>query len=208
MSAHASEDSSIGIWLAQARTGSGEALEALGAVLESCRNYLLLVANQSLNGDLRGKIAPSDLVQETFLEAQRDFERFQGTSEKELLAWLRRILVNNIANAVRQYKDTDMRDVRREVRITSTSVGALADGAATPGSAALTRERDDALHEALGKLPASTRDVVCWRNYELCSFEEIGLRLGGTAEGARKVWARALVQLQKLLESSHESESG
>jgi RNA polymerase sigma-70 factor (ECF subfamily) len=53
-------------WLAEARQGSRE---ALGRLLEGCRHYLLLMANQDTGPDLRAKVAPSDLVQETFLEA-------------------------------------------------------------------------------------------------------------------------------------------
>ena len=58
----------------------------------------------------------SDLVQETFLEAQRDFPRFQGTSEAELLGWLRQMLLNNVANFTRHYRITK-REVGREVAI-------------------------------------------------------------------------------------------
>ena len=53
-------------------TARGGSREALGEALESCRAYLLLVANRELDDDLQAKGAPSDLVQETFLEAQRD----------------------------------------------------------------------------------------------------------------------------------------
>src|SRR5262245_20956863 len=79
-----------------AREGSSE---ALGQLLEGCRQYLLLVANQQLDPGLRDKLGPSDLVQETFLDAQQDFRHFHGHTEPELLAWLRRILLNNLADA-------------------------------------------------------------------------------------------------------------
>ena len=76
--------------LAAARAGSRE---ALGRVLEGCRRYLLGVAEGELDPDLRSKGGASDIVQETFLEAQRDFARFQGSSPEELRAWLRQVLV-------------------------------------------------------------------------------------------------------------------
>src|SRR5262245_37348302 len=62
-------------WLTEALAGSHE---ALGHALEGCRGYLLHVAMQELDADLASKAGASDLVQETFLEAQRDFARFQG----------------------------------------------------------------------------------------------------------------------------------
>src|SRR6516165_3274940 len=72
-------------WLPAAQAGSKE---ALAQMLEACRGYLLLIATQELDPALRAKGGASDLVQETILEAFRDFGRFQG-GEEELLAWLR-----------------------------------------------------------------------------------------------------------------------
>src|SRR5690348_7072097 len=99
-------------WLAEARAGSRE---ALGQVLEVFRGYLLLIADRELDPRLRAKGGASDLVQETFLEAQRDFVGFHGDSAEELRAWLRRLLLNNLANFTRQYRERAKRDVGREV---------------------------------------------------------------------------------------------
>src|SRR5262249_7550847 len=68
----------IARWLAAARQGS---VEALGQLLEVCRPYLLKVANDHLTADLRAKLGASDVVQEAFLEAQRDFGQFSGLTE-------------------------------------------------------------------------------------------------------------------------------
>jgi RNA polymerase sigma-70 factor (ECF subfamily) len=184
-----------------ARHGSRE---ALGQLLETCRQYLLLVANQELDADLRGKLGPSDLVQDTFLEAQRAFGHFQGRTEAELLTWLRRILLRNVADAVRNYRRAAKRQVSREVALEAAPVRELRDAIATeahsPRAQLVARERDEALDRALGQLPEPARQVIRWRNYERCSFEEIGRRLGRSAEAARKVWVRALQQLHEILE--------
>src|SRR5215470_7553973 len=95
-----------GRWLPAAHAGSNE---ALGQALEACRGYLLLIAQRHLEA----KGGASDLVQETFLEAQRDFGQFRGTSEAELLAWLRRLLLNNLGHFSRRYRDTHSRAVAR-----------------------------------------------------------------------------------------------
>src|SRR5262249_7443769 len=100
--------------LAAARDGSDE---ALGRLLMDCRGYLLMVANRSLEPDLQGKVSPSDLVQETFLEAQRDFGQFQGSRKEEVVAWLSRILLNNLANVSRHFRGTAMRALQREVSL-------------------------------------------------------------------------------------------
>src|SRR5437870_8261643 len=87
--------------LPAARAGSAE---ALGQALEAFRDYLLAVANQKLDPVLRAKGGASDIVQETFLEAQRDLAQFAGTTGAELKAWLVRLLLNNVANFARHYK--------------------------------------------------------------------------------------------------------
>jgi RNA polymerase sigma-70 factor (ECF subfamily) len=189
-------------WIREARAG---APAALGQVLDPFRQYLLLVANQELPGELHAKLGPSDLVQQTFLEAQRGFGRFRGASEEELRAWLRRILLNLVANARRHYLGTDKRDVRREVPLDPGADAAAevpSPGADTDSPSALTRAEEDAdqLRRALDGLSETARQVVRWRNYERCSFEEIGRRLGRSAEAARKVWVRAIERLRQLMD--------
>jgi RNA polymerase sigma-70 factor (ECF subfamily) len=193
--------------LLEARGGSNA---ALGQLLEAFRQYLLLVANQELPDGLHAKVGASDLVQETFMDAQRAFGQFQGGSEEEFRGWLRRILLNNAANVRRHYLDADKRDVRREVTLDDTASVApqITPPAATdpPSAEARAQEDADQLRRALDQLPETARQVVRWRNYERCSFEEIGQRLGRSAEAARKVWARAIEQLRGLLtESTDES---
>src|SRR6516165_9646111 len=109
-------DHDAGKWLAQAQAGSRE---ALGHALEACRSYLLLVADRELGSDLKAKGGASDLVQETFIEAQKDFARFQGKSDAELLAWLRCLLQHRLANFARRYRKTQKRGLGREVALPS-----------------------------------------------------------------------------------------
>ena len=65
--------------------------------------------------DLRPKGDVSDLVQETFLEAARDFGQFTGRTGPEWRSWLRRIFINNLQHLVRTYRRTIKRDVGVEV---------------------------------------------------------------------------------------------
>src|SRR5947209_10676268 len=91
--------------------------DARGRLLEAYRGYLTLLARVQLGQRLQGKADPSDLVQETFLEAHRDFAQFRGRTEAELAAWLRQILAHNLANLVRHYRGTQRRDVRLEQQL-------------------------------------------------------------------------------------------
>ncbi len=96
--------------LERARAGD---LDAFGELLAQYRNYARLLARTLIGTTLRLRLDPSDLVQETFLEAHRDFPRFEGATEREVVAWLRRILVRNLADQARRQK-AGLRDYRRQ----------------------------------------------------------------------------------------------
>src|SRR5262249_21961492 len=97
--------------LSAARAGSPE---ALGLALESCRSYLLLIAQHELDSDLQAKGGASDLVQETLVDAVRDFVQFEGQSQAELQAWLRQLLINNLIDFTRHYRNVAKREIGRE----------------------------------------------------------------------------------------------
>jgi RNA polymerase sigma-70 factor (ECF subfamily) len=189
--------------LAAARTGSPE---ALGRALETCRRYLLLVAERQLDPALQAKGGASDLVQETFLEAQRDFGRFQGTTEAELLAWLRQLLLNNLGNFARRYRDTAKRAVGREVALpgegSSAGGGGVAGSGPTPSGLAMAQEQAEALQRALARLPDDYRQVLELRFQQQKSFEEIGRLLDRSPDAARKLWSRALQRLRQEWEAA------
>src|SRR5262249_20820769 len=161
---------------ADARGGSSE---ALGQALQACREYLLLVANKELDPALQAKGGASDLVQQTFLEAQRDFGQFQGNSEEELLAWLRHLLLNNLADFARGFRQTAKRGIDREMSLASSvfagiSKDRLLADTDTPSRQAMIHEQDVALAHAVTQLPDNYQQVLIWRYQEERSFEEIG----------------------------------
>jgi RNA polymerase sigma-70 factor (ECF subfamily) len=155
--------------LGRARAGDAD---ALGRLLEAYRSYLTLLARVQLGRDLQGKVDPSDLVQEAFMEAHRDFARFQGRSDAELRAWLRRLLATGLADQVRRFRGARRRDLRLERQLAAAldqSSQALGRGLAAPGSSPSARaeKREDArrLAEALERLPAGHRDVLLLRHF-------------------------------------------
>jgi RNA polymerase sigma-70 factor (ECF subfamily) len=193
----------VGRWLQPAHAGSSE---AVGHVLEECRRYLLLVANRALDADLQPKVGPSDLVQDTLLEAQRDFGQFHGNTAADLRAWLRRILLNNVANVREHYRATRKRDVGRELPIDRVIDGPrqeiLVSKEPSPSGHVVANERSVALARAMALLPEQYRDALRLRHQESCSFEEIGRCTGRSADAARKLWARAVEQLKQILKQS------
>src|SRR5262249_26645466 len=191
-----------GRFLPAARAGSPE---ALGQMLEACQAYLLMIARQELAPDLQAKAGASDLVQETFLDAYRDFAHFQGDTAAELLGWLRRLLLNNLANFTRRYRDTAKRQAAAEVpleggRSSADWTGGLLADASTPSGQAMAHEQTQAVQRALDRLPADHRQVILLRYQEELSFEDIGRLMDRSPNAAEKLWARAIKRLQQELE--------
>jgi RNA polymerase sigma-70 factor (ECF subfamily) len=189
--------------LFDARQGSPD---ALGQILEACRGYLLMIAQDELDPQLQGKGGASDLVQETFLKAQRHFPGFEGTTEGELRAWLRRMLLNNLTDFRRHFGATEKRQVNREVSLhadSRNSAAAIDPSADTvsPSGHAIDGEEAAAVQQALARLPEDYRRVIELRYLEERSFEVIAILLDRTPNGARKLWLRAIERLQQELEA-------
>lgn len=193
-----------GQWLALARAGSSE---ALGQALEAFRHYLLLIADRELGPDLKVKGGASDLVQETFIEAHKDFDQFRGASENDLRAWLRGLLGHRLANFARRYRQTSKRGIDREVALqtgdsSASGTGGLAGDQPTPSRELMAREELEALEQILARLPDDYRQVIKLRYQDQMPFEEIGLVMGRSADAVRKLWLRAVTRLQDERESS------
>jgi len=160
--------------LADARAGSPE---ALGAALEAHRRYLLLVAEKELAPELRAKGGASDLVQETFIEAQRDFGHFRGNSANEFRGWLRRILLHNLGAFTQRYRDAGMRDVGREVGLLPDgSQGGPADGLAAGSATPSTRATASGVRAAARhRMPATVESSTS----SSCAVQADSVRPGG-----------------------------
>ena len=174
--------------------------EALGDVLSRCRGYLLAMAQAEMQADLRPKAAASDLVQETLLEGQRDFDRFTGETETDLIRWLQRILKNNLLDAVR-HCHTLKRDARREHDLTASGLApsALVDHSARPSQVVQREELVSAVDQAVDSLPVRLKTVILLHHKEGLGFEEIGRRLGVSDRMARYLWAQAIDALRDVL---------
>lgn len=173
--------------------------------LEACRPYLLGVANEEIGPVLRPKGGASDLVQQTFMEAIRDLGQFSGRSQRELKGWLRRILLNNLANFVRRYRKSSKRQIGREVSLDGDFSGwypgdGLASYTPSPSSQAILSEDVARLEHAMDQLKERDRLVLIWRIHDCCDWKEIGRRIGGSEEKARKVGTRAVERLRKLVD--------
>ena len=194
------ESSSIQAFQAAVEAARSGCSSSLGTLFDQCRKYLLLVANRQLGDSIQAKVAASDIVQETFLQAQQIFGRFEGKSQEELLAWMKRILEFKLAQATRTFAATEMRAVQSELPITvvesKLDVDRRRPQGPSPDSAVQTSEKRERLCRALERLPPDYRLAIELRNLQQQSFADLGQALNRSAAAARMVWVRAVAQLE------------
>lgn len=192
--------------LERAKSGDGQALGDLLALYE---NYLLLLSRLQIGKRLQVKIEPNDLIQETFLEASSGIVSFQGKTETEFVAWLRRIFAGVLSNQIRRYYGTKRRDVRleRELAQDVDRSSMILDRnfvarESSPSQHVTRREQAVRLADALNHLPEDYREVIILRQLEDLPFAEVAERMGRTENSVKNLWARALARLRRKMDDS------
>ncbi len=198
-------------WLCQAKGGN---TDALGRLLGAYMNYLKTLAQAQMDERLKRRIGASDVVQETLLEAHRDFLQFVGRTPAEFSGWLRTILINNMKRAIECHLMTAKRDVRRELslddlnRKTNQSAARLESLLMAPnrsaGSEAQMHESLIRLSDSIANLSSEHREVIILRHIQGMPFKEIGERLNKTSGAVRMIWMRAIEKLRETSTSSTE----
>ena len=184
--------------LDQALAGNAD---ALGELLEHYRAYLTVLAQRYLDQRVRGRLDAADVVQITFLEAQRDLPSFRGHQIEELLGWLRHILRNNVASAHQKHIYTQKRSAGREVVNSPTdSRPAFTDLAPSETTSPSQRMmRDEAavyLANCLDELPETQREALRLRYVEGRSLKEIADSMHKTEMAVAGLLKRGLKALR------------
>lgn len=171
--------------------------EALERLFETLRPCLRQIALKELRCDILAKEDPSDLVQQTYLEASRDLSTCSATTEKGIGAWLRGIFRHRLAKLVRRYRKTKKRNVNLEVQLKNEPQISSSEN---PVRRASSREQERLLAEAIARLPDDYRRVVLLHSQFEKSFEDISGMIDRSPEAVRKLWSRALEWLRVELE--------
>jgi RNA polymerase sigma-70 factor, ECF subfamily len=200
--------------LSGAREGDGH---SIGELLQHYRNYLMLLATTQIERRLKPRVSPSDIVQESMLLAHRHFAQFRGQTERELLAWLRQILVTNLARFVERYMLAAKRDIRREVSIeragatfeeSSSNLSALLLAACqTPSAVVQQREEAVVLADRLAQLPPKYRNILLLRDIQGLSFEDVAAQLNRPLGATRMLWLRAIKKLRAVYRKAEEQDA-
>jgi|JI9StandDraft_1071089.scaffolds.fasta_scaffold04774_3 RNA polymerase sigma-70 factor (ECF subfamily) len=197
--------------LLQAKKGERQ---AIGQLLEHFRSYLKLIASHEIGSKLGAKLDASDVVQDTFLDAHRYFENFQGESVTQFTAWLRSVMAGVMANYMRRYLGTKARDIRLEKQLAAdldNSAAMLSEllvaSISSPSQNIMRDEQTVQLAKAMSNLSADYQSVLTLRHIEGLTFPQIALRLNRTVDSVEKLWLRAVVQLRKSFSPQEQTDA-
>jgi RNA polymerase sigma-70 factor, ECF subfamily len=169
------------------------------------RGYLQFLAKTNLSLQYGGKFDRSDIVQKTLLNAFTARQQFQGKTEAELIAWLKTILIHQIAQATREVT-TQKRDIKREQSIeaaldaSSMRLGNfLAAHQSSPSQQAVRQENIRVIADALEGLPENQRQVLILRFWEGMTIQQVADSLGKSTPAIAGLLHRATKKLRGVL---------
>jgi RNA polymerase sigma-70 factor, ECF subfamily len=178
---------------------------ALGRLLEENRAALLAEAERQLRGRLAARVDASDIIQQTFLDAHRGFDRFEGQTEIQFSFWLRTILNRNIAGQLRDHTRVAKREMRREQSLDDDRGGGkplwrkIVAGHSTPSERAMRAEDFARLAVALGSLTEEQREAVRLRHLEGWPLARIAEQLGRTPAATAGLIKRGVQALRERI---------
>lgn len=169
------------------------------------RSYLYLLARSHIGTRFQARLDPSDLVQQTLLDAHQKQDQLRGRTRGECIAWLKRILANNLADAVRGLARA-RRNIAREQSLDeqvgdsfSRVDGWLAAAQLSPSEQVVRSEELLAMADALTSLPAAQREAIVLHHLQGLPLAEVGSQLNKSSAAVAGLLHRGLKQLRELL---------
>jgi RNA polymerase sigma-70 factor (ECF subfamily) len=187
---------------------TAEREQALGQFFESVRPRLRQIVRFRLDYRLSGRVAESDVLQETFVRAARHIDRFLTTAEIPFFVWLRMELNQKLHEIHRYHFEHAKRDPRREKAFgpgqpagnTSLAIAAqVVGGWTTPSRLVEKAEQIALVQQTLEELPELDREVIALRHFEELSNLEAAQVLGIEPSAASKRYLRALKRLKEIM---------
>ena len=179
-------------------------------LIKRYRSRLRRMVSFRMDPRLQGRVDPSDVVQDVFLEAWQHLGSYVSEPNTPFFLWLRAVAGHTLGDLHRQHLGARMRDARREVSLyegslpgaTSAALAAQLLGHLTrPSEAALRAERKIQLQTALNAMDPIDREVLALRHFEQLTVSEAAAVLGIKEKAAGMRYTRALRRLKEILTS-------
>jgi RNA polymerase sigma-70 factor (ECF subfamily) len=184
------------------RAGAGDPA-AFEELFARHRDFLRVVVRLRLDGRVRARVDPSDVVQETQFEAFRRLPDYLDRRPMPFRLWLRKTAQERLLKVQRRHLATDRRAVGREVPLpeqpSAVLAGQLLAGGSTPSQKLDRSETARRVRDAVARLPDADREVLLMRNFEGLSNQEVAYLLELDPATASKRHGRALLRLRQLL---------
>jgi RNA polymerase sigma-70 factor (ECF subfamily) len=190
------------------RRGAGGDEAALAELFGRYRKRLRQMVRLRLDRRLQGRVDPSDVLQEAYLDVAEQLPHYLGKPDMPLFLWLRLVAGQRLIRIHRRHLGAAMRDAGREVSLyrgalpqaSSVSLAAQLLGRFTSASQAIVRaEVQLQIQSALNGLDPLDREIIALRHFEDLSNGEAAEVLGLEPSAASKRYIRALKRLQAVL---------
>ncbi len=170
-------------------------------ILGEYRGFLMRVVERRFDPQLRSRIDPADVVQETLMEANRRMGDYLTRRPMSFRAWLHQTACQRLQMAWREHRRSQRRSVDREVPLIDNTSLALARSllGQSPSAYVLQQELVERIQQAIDRLPTADREVILMRNYDNLNNHEVAELLSIHPSAASKRYGRALLRLREML---------
>ena len=183
---------------------------ALAAIFEQYRPRLRQMVQLRLDRRLQGRLDPSDVLQDAFVEISRRGAEYARRPEMPFFLWLRMITGQKLLEIHRRHLGTQQRDAGREISICQSYpevssrllASQLLGRFSTASHAAMRAEQQVRLEEILNGLEPIDREILTLRHFEELSNSEVAQVLGLSKSAASNRYIRALSRLKNHLTDS------
>jgi RNA polymerase sigma-70 factor, ECF subfamily len=200
----ATDSADLGI-LRRAQSGDAHALEQ---ILTRYRGRLKRMVKLRLDPRVQGRVDPSDVVQEAYLEVSQRLNDYLREPKIPFFLWLRLMTGQKLALEHRKHLGVQARNAAREVSLHHGAYPAASSAAlaaqlmgriSTPSKAAMRADLRVRVQEALNRMEPLDREVLALRHFEQLSNAETALVLGVKETAACNRYVRALERLRMIL---------
>lgn len=197
-----SDDSTLCDQIAKLQQGE---LTLLPQLFDAYRQPLREMVRMRLGSQLAARIDPSDVLQETYVDASHKIHQYVQNPRVSFFIWLRGLTQDRLLKLQRQHVGAQQRSVTMEVSLLEDASDALAAAIPTPGRFLMQAELQARVQAAVQRLKRDDCELILMRHFEGLSNAQVAEALGLSPSAATMRHGRALARLKELLKDEIDS---